>query len=66
MECRPPLLDSDINSTMEHDDNRTIVHNPVSLSGVGQQKRVLDVKLAAASDQLFLLPGQFPLRGLLN
>ncbi|XP_039197696.1 histone-lysine N-methyltransferase 2A isoform X3 [Crotalus tigris] len=32
MECRPPLLDSDINSTMEHDDNRTIVHNPVSLS----------------------------------
>lgn len=40
MECRPPLLDSDINSTMEHDDNRTIVHSPVSLSGVGQQKRV--------------------------
>ncbi|XP_026564957.1 histone-lysine N-methyltransferase 2A isoform X4 [Pseudonaja textilis] len=32
MECRPPLLDSDINSTMEHDDNRTIVHSPVSLS----------------------------------
>ncbi|XP_058050482.1 histone-lysine N-methyltransferase 2A isoform X5 [Ahaetulla prasina] len=32
MECRPPLLDCDINSTMEHDDNRTIVHSPVSLS----------------------------------
>ncbi|XP_058050479.1 histone-lysine N-methyltransferase 2A isoform X2 [Ahaetulla prasina] len=34
MECRPPLLDCDINSTMEHDDNRTIVHSPVSLSEI--------------------------------
>ncbi|XP_013929455.1 PREDICTED: histone-lysine N-methyltransferase 2A-like isoform X2 [Thamnophis sirtalis] len=34
MECRPPLLDSDVNSTMEHDDNRTIVHSPVSLSEI--------------------------------
>ncbi|XP_070621810.1 histone-lysine N-methyltransferase 2A isoform X2 [Erythrolamprus reginae] len=34
MECRPPLLDSDLNSTMEHDHNRTIVHSPVSLSEI--------------------------------
>ncbi|XP_063166925.1 histone-lysine N-methyltransferase 2A isoform X2 [Candoia aspera] len=32
MECRPPLLESDINSTMEHDDNQTIAHSPVALS----------------------------------
>ncbi|NXJ71070.1 KMT2A methyltransferase, partial [Rostratula benghalensis] len=28
MECRPPLLEPDINSTVEHDDNRTIAHSP--------------------------------------
>uniref|UniRef100_A0A8C9EGN1 Histone-lysine N-methyltransferase n=1 Tax=Pavo cristatus TaxID=9049 RepID=A0A8C9EGN1_PAVCR len=26
MECRPPVVEPDINSTVEHDDNRTIAH----------------------------------------
>ncbi|XP_053125298.1 histone-lysine N-methyltransferase 2A isoform X2 [Hemicordylus capensis] len=29
LECRPPALEPDINSTVEHDDNRTIAHSPV-------------------------------------
>lgn len=33
MECRPPILEPDINSTVEHDDNRTITHSPRPLSG---------------------------------
>ncbi|XP_061449175.1 histone-lysine N-methyltransferase 2A isoform X1 [Rhineura floridana] len=28
MECRPPLLEPDVNSTVEHDGNRTIAHSP--------------------------------------
>ncbi|XP_060228762.1 histone-lysine N-methyltransferase 2A isoform X4 [Meriones unguiculatus] len=30
MECRPPVAEPDINSTVEHDDNRTIAHSPSS------------------------------------
>lgn len=30
MECRPPVVEPDINSTVEHDDNRTIAHSPSS------------------------------------
>lgn len=33
MECRPPVIEPDINSTVEHDDNRTIAHSPVPLTG---------------------------------
>ncbi|XP_042738246.1 histone-lysine N-methyltransferase 2A isoform X3 [Lagopus leucura] len=32
MECRPPVVEPDINSTVEHDDNRTIAHSPVPLT----------------------------------
>ncbi|XP_064380217.1 histone-lysine N-methyltransferase 2A-like isoform X4 [Dromaius novaehollandiae] len=32
MECRPPVIEPDINSTVEHDDNRTIAHSPVPLT----------------------------------
>ncbi|NWJ07508.1 KMT2A methyltransferase, partial [Crypturellus undulatus] len=32
MECRPPVVEPDINSTVEHDDNRTIAHSPVPLA----------------------------------
>ncbi|XP_044279607.1 histone-lysine N-methyltransferase 2A [Varanus komodoensis] len=28
MECRPPILEPDINRTVEHGDNRTIAHSP--------------------------------------
>ncbi|XP_073177043.1 histone-lysine N-methyltransferase 2A isoform X4 [Lepidochelys kempii] len=28
MECRPPVIEPDINSTVEHDENRTIAHSP--------------------------------------
>ncbi|XP_034994898.2 histone-lysine N-methyltransferase 2A isoform X1 [Zootoca vivipara] len=34
MECRPPILEPDINSTVEHDDNRTITHSPRTLSEI--------------------------------
>ncbi|XP_069935099.1 histone-lysine N-methyltransferase 2A isoform X9 [Oryctolagus cuniculus] len=30
VECRPPLVEPDINSTVEHDENRTIAHSPAS------------------------------------
>nr|XP_056716404.1 histone-lysine N-methyltransferase 2A [Euleptes europaea] len=29
VECRPPTSEPDINSTVDHDDNRTIAHSPV-------------------------------------
>uniref|UniRef100_A0A8C6YRG8 Histone-lysine N-methyltransferase n=1 Tax=Nothoprocta perdicaria TaxID=30464 RepID=A0A8C6YRG8_NOTPE len=32
MECRPPVIEPDINSTVEHDDNRTIAHSPAPLA----------------------------------
>ncbi|KAJ8388344.1 hypothetical protein AAFF_G00134980 [Aldrovandia affinis] len=28
--CRPPVVEADINSTVEHEDNRTIIHSPPS------------------------------------
>ncbi|XP_038610227.1 histone-lysine N-methyltransferase 2A [Tachyglossus aculeatus] len=28
LECRPPVVEPDINRTVEHDDNRTIAHSP--------------------------------------
>ncbi|XP_076432262.1 histone-lysine N-methyltransferase 2A isoform X10 [Peromyscus maniculatus bairdii] len=30
VECRPPVVEPDINSTVDHDDNRTIAHSPSS------------------------------------
>ncbi|XP_058433147.1 histone-lysine N-methyltransferase 2A isoform X6 [Marmota monax] len=30
VECRPPVVEPDINSTVEHDENRTIAHSPSS------------------------------------
>ncbi|XP_054854433.1 histone-lysine N-methyltransferase 2A isoform X1 [Eublepharis macularius] len=29
VECRPPISEPDINSTVDHDDNRTIAHSPM-------------------------------------
>ncbi|XP_078002977.1 histone-lysine N-methyltransferase 2A isoform X2 [Phascolarctos cinereus] len=34
VECRPPVVEPDINSTVEHDENRTIAHSPTSLTEV--------------------------------
>ncbi|XP_075402777.1 histone-lysine N-methyltransferase 2A isoform X2 [Tenrec ecaudatus] len=31
VECRPPVVEPDLNSTVEHDENRTIAHSPTSL-----------------------------------
>lgn len=33
VECRPPVVEPDINSTVDHDDNRTIAHSPSSFIG---------------------------------
>ncbi|KAF4008929.1 hypothetical protein G4228_000116 [Cervus hanglu yarkandensis] len=33
VECRPPVVEPDINSTVEHDENRTIAHSPPSFAG---------------------------------
>lgn len=33
VECRPPAVEPDINSTVEHDENRTIAHSPTSFAG---------------------------------
>lgn len=33
VECRPPVVEPDINSTVEHDENRTIAHSPAPLTG---------------------------------
>ncbi|KAJ8780128.1 hypothetical protein J1605_011923 [Eschrichtius robustus] len=33
VECRPPVVEPDINSTVEHDENRTIAHSPTSFAG---------------------------------
>lgn len=33
VECRPPVVEPDINSTVEHDENRTIAHSPTSFTG---------------------------------
>ncbi|XP_014443413.1 histone-lysine N-methyltransferase 2A, partial [Tupaia chinensis] len=32
VECRPPVVEPDINSTVEHDENRTIAHSPTSFT----------------------------------
>ncbi|XP_053528387.1 histone-lysine N-methyltransferase 2A isoform X7 [Artibeus jamaicensis] len=32
VECRPPVVEPDINSTVEHDENRTIAHSPTSFA----------------------------------
>ncbi|XP_019367658.1 PREDICTED: histone-lysine N-methyltransferase 2A isoform X1 [Gavialis gangeticus] len=32
VECRPPVVEPDINSTVEHDENRTIAHSPAPLT----------------------------------
>ncbi|KFO31075.1 Histone-lysine N-methyltransferase MLL [Fukomys damarensis] len=32
VECRPPVVEPDINSTVEHDENRTIAHSPSSFT----------------------------------
>ncbi|XP_036116120.1 histone-lysine N-methyltransferase 2A [Molossus molossus] len=34
VECRPPVVEPDINSTVEHDENRTIAHSPTSFAEI--------------------------------
>ncbi|XP_043936832.1 histone-lysine N-methyltransferase 2A isoform X4 [Protopterus annectens] len=44
LECRPPASEPDINSTLEHDDNRTIAHSPASVAEVGTlEQKAVDV-----------------------
>ncbi|EMP33388.1 Histone-lysine N-methyltransferase MLL [Chelonia mydas] len=38
MECRPPVIEPDINSTVEHDENRTIAHSPAPMESESQSK----------------------------
>ncbi|XP_046541033.1 histone-lysine N-methyltransferase 2A isoform X7 [Equus quagga] len=38
VECRPPVVEPDINSTVEHDENRTIAHSPSSLAEISSKE----------------------------
>ncbi|XP_070240241.1 histone-lysine N-methyltransferase 2A isoform X7 [Bos mutus] len=38
VECRPPVVEPDINSTVEHDENRTIAHSPPSFSEISPKE----------------------------
>ncbi|XP_041427295.1 histone-lysine N-methyltransferase 2A isoform X2 [Xenopus laevis] len=42
LECRPPPADPDINSTVQHEENRTIVHSPPSLPSDVQENQSTD------------------------
>lgn len=48
VECRPPVVEPDINSTVEHDENRTIAHSPASAAG----SSLVGVALERARDAL--------------
>ncbi|XP_026361427.3 histone-lysine N-methyltransferase 2A isoform X7 [Ursus arctos] len=38
VECRPPVIEPDINSTVEHDENRTIAHSPTSFAEISSKE----------------------------
>ncbi|XP_036180020.1 histone-lysine N-methyltransferase 2A isoform X4 [Myotis myotis] len=38
VECRPPAVEPDINSTVEHDENRTIAHSPTSFAEMSSKE----------------------------
>ncbi|XP_033717883.1 histone-lysine N-methyltransferase 2A isoform X12 [Tursiops truncatus] len=38
VECRPPVVEPDINSTVEHDENRTIAHSPTSFAEISPKE----------------------------
>ncbi|XP_054989215.1 histone-lysine N-methyltransferase 2A isoform X1 [Sorex araneus] len=38
VECRPPALEPDINSTVEHDENRTIAHSPTAVAEISSKE----------------------------
>ncbi|XP_017915211.1 PREDICTED: histone-lysine N-methyltransferase 2A isoform X4 [Capra hircus] len=38
VECRPPVVEPDINSTVEHDENRTIAHSPPSFAEISPKE----------------------------
>ncbi|XP_032212181.1 histone-lysine N-methyltransferase 2A isoform X6 [Mustela erminea] len=38
VECRPPVVEPDINSTVEHDENRTIAHSPTSFAEISSKE----------------------------
>ncbi|XP_058401075.1 histone-lysine N-methyltransferase 2A isoform X7 [Diceros bicornis minor] len=38
VECRPPVVEPDINSTVEHDENRTIAHSPSSFAEISSKE----------------------------
>ncbi|XP_053780675.1 histone-lysine N-methyltransferase 2A isoform X6 [Desmodus rotundus] len=38
VECRPPVVEPDINSTVEHDENRTIAHSPTSFAEMSSKE----------------------------
>ncbi|XP_045694088.1 histone-lysine N-methyltransferase 2A isoform X6 [Phyllostomus hastatus] len=38
VECRPPVVEPDINSTVEHDENRTIAHSPTSFTEMSSKE----------------------------
>ncbi|XP_017378918.1 histone-lysine N-methyltransferase 2A isoform X6 [Cebus imitator] len=39
VECRPPVVEPDINSTVEHDENRTIAHSPTSFTECSKESQ---------------------------
>ncbi|XP_036913353.1 histone-lysine N-methyltransferase 2A isoform X5 [Sturnira hondurensis] len=38
VECRPPVVEPDVNSTVEHDENRTIAHSPTSFAEMSSKE----------------------------
>lgn len=50
VECRPPVVEPDINSTVEHDENRTIAHSPTSFAGESLIKVGLELDLVEYCD----------------
>ncbi|XP_042333287.1 histone-lysine N-methyltransferase 2A isoform X2 [Sceloporus undulatus] len=60
MECRPPALEPDINSTVEHNDNRTIAHSLGLFPDIPTREgQVLPSVLSPSSADLPLHPQHF-------
>ena len=50
VECRPPGVEPDINSTVEHDENRTVAHSPTSFAGEPLIRVVLELDSGQCCD----------------
>ncbi|XP_064424837.1 histone-lysine N-methyltransferase 2A isoform X2 [Latimeria chalumnae] len=51
VECRPPTAEPDINSTVEHDDNRTIAHSPPLLTELTENQSTTEIPIHSPDHQ---------------